>query len=584
MMATRAAQTITRIVRRPRQASWDAGVLTRWVGRHIRWKIILPYALLVIALAAAGNYLATSLVQGSLDERFQNQLVQASRSGSDSLVRHEEAQIEIARSVAFTRGLPDAVTTRDRTFVRGVIQGIAANTGTELIDVLDARGQRVAGILQADAAELDYIPLGAADDPDAWPLVALALQDPDGAKYAQIVQTSAGPVLMTANPILTDGRTSGLVLAGTTLATLAAGIKADAFADVTIYDATGNPIATTFADPAALAIDTAALGSRNSGAFRDSRVIDGRRYDLIYGDLVVRGRAVGHYSVALASDFIFDANSNARWQMTVLFGVGMAVALGVGFLVAGSLTRRIQQLVATAERVAQGDLTARTPVASEDEIGKLGVCLNSMTDRLEGQYMATMRALASAVAGNDPYTIRHSRRVGELAMLLGRHLQGDERMLAQLEIGGYLHDLGHIGIRDSLLLRSDAVDEAVKPFLRSHPHIGAEPDMTKVRGPLADFIGTEAVGVQDRGSPDEPPIVARIVAAADLYDALTADRPERDALPLSSEDALGLMRTWAAGRLLHFGTVEALAQIVPDWERSQGRGSDYAALARKRRE
>jgi HAMP domain-containing protein len=584
-MATQTAHRAARI-RRPARLAWDASALTRWAGSRIRWKIILPYALLVIALAAGGNYLATSLVQGPLDERFQNQLVQAGRAASDSVVRHEEAQLETARSVAFTQGLAPAIEDRDRAFVRGVAESIAVNTRSEFVDVLDTQGNRVAGVVLSDPGTLDYSSVPASDDPGAWPLVALALGDTEGAKYAQIVETTLGPSLMTASPVFDGDDLSGLVLVATSLSTLAAEIKAEALADVTVYDFAGDPIASTLASEVGgeLTVSAEVLTGEGEGVFRDSRVVAGRRYDFVYGELVVRGRLAGYYSVALASDFIFDADSDARWQMTLLFGAGMALALAAGFVVAGSLTRRIRQLVLTAERVTEGDLTARTEVRSQDELGKLGACLNRMTDRLEGQYMATMRALASAVAGSDPYTVRHSFRVGELAVLLGRRLGANDRMLAQLEIGGYLHDIGKIGVRDSALLRSENVQNDLKPFLSSHPHIGSEPEITKVRGPLIDFIGEESVHIGDGGASDETPIVGRIVVVADLYDALTADRHAGEGTSLSSEEALEVMRRWAAGRLLHFGTVEVLAQIVPQWERSQGRGSDYAQLKRERQE
>jgi HD-GYP domain-containing protein (c-di-GMP phosphodiesterase class II) len=257
--------------------------------------------------------------------------------------------------------------------------------------------------------------------------------------------------------------------------------------------------------------------------------------------------------------------------MAVLFTVGMLVVLAVGVIVARSLTRRIQELVASAERVTAGDLTARSEVKSQDELGKLGACLNRMTDRLEGQYMATMRALASAVAGSDPYTLRHSLRVGDLAAKLGRHMGVDERTHAQLEIGGYLHDVGKIGARDSGVLEATHLAPRHREHIDSHPHIGVQAPSTDYDRPVLDFLGhTEA-----HGNGKQAAQVARIVAVADLYDALTADRP--DGLPLTSEEALVVMRA-LTGEALHPGTVEALAEILPGWEREQGRGSDYKAI------
>ncbi|MEX1195524.1 MAG: HD domain-containing phosphohydrolase [Dehalococcoidia bacterium] len=553
-------------------------------AKHIRWKIILPYAVLVAVLAGVQTYVATSLVHDSLDERFENQLLEASRSASDSVVRQEQAHLEVARSVAFTQGLAQAIESGDEARVTSLIHSIAANSRTERIEVLDDSGARVSGVQLTDEATLVYGSTIGTDNPALWPLVTVVLNDDTGRKAAQVIETSTGTMLMTASPAFDGNRRVGMVVVGTSMATIAAEMKADALADVTFYDFGGAPLASTFvldSQQADLSASAAALAPAPNGSqvARESRVIWGRHYDLLFGNLVVEGQSVGYYSAALPSDFIFDAATDTRWQITLIFGAGMAMVLGIGILVARSLTQRIQQLVTSAERVTQGDLTARTDVDSEDELGRLAVCMNRMTARLEGQYMATMRALASAVAGENPYTVRHSRRVGELAMLLGRKMGVDELTLAQLEIGGYLHDIGKIGVRDSGLLDAEELPADQVAFIDSHPHIGLEaPQSNNVSDPLMTFIRGEQSHSHRGGASklDEFGFVGRIVAVADLYDALTADRPAGE--PMEMNEALAVMRAAAAAQLLHFGTVEALSKLVPEWERSQGRGSDYREL------
>lgn len=568
---------VSKATSRPFLPSIDAGALARWPFRQIRWKIILPYAVLVIVLAAAGTHLSTSLLQTSLTERFENQLVEASRVSSDTVVRTEDSHLSIARSVAFTQGLPKAIESNDTATIRNVITALATNNAVERIDVLNVTGARVAGVHLTNPATLTYGPtLG--DDPAAWTLTNLALNDPGGAKYAQIVGTAAGPMLLTASPVFDGERLVGAVLVGTSLQALVDLMKAQALADVTIYDFNGHPIVSTFAPDKTQADLTASMSSLsaagNGQTVRESRTIWSRGYDMVYGELIVQGNAVAYFSAALPSDFIFSAGVSAQWKMTLLFGLAMAAVLGTGFILAGSFTRRIQRLVVTAERVTAGDLTARTSSRSGDELDRLAGCINRMTDRLQGQYMATMRALASAVAGNNPYTVRHSLRVGQLATLLGRQLGVDELTVAQLEIGGYLHDVGKIGVRDTGVIGLDAIAPRDRAFIDTHPHIGIEsPDATGLRNPVMEFIGG---GEGDHsGAPvshDQFAIVGRIVAVADLYDALTADRP--DGPPMTSEEAVIVMRR-TTGKL-HFGTVEALAHVLPQWERSQGRGSDYA--------
>jgi hypothetical protein len=77
--------------------------LLAWPFRHIRWKIVLPYLFLTVLLAVVGSYLATELVTGSLEERFDNQLAEAGRGVSDKVVRKEREHLGLVRAVAFRR-------------------------------------------------------------------------------------------------------------------------------------------------------------------------------------------------------------------------------------------------------------------------------------------------------------------------------------------------------------------------------------------------------------------------------------------------------------------------------------------------
>ena len=88
-----------------------------WPFRHIRWKIVLPYAFLTVVLATAGSYVATHLVTGSLSERFDNQLAEAGRVVADAVVRKERDHLETVRAVAYTEGVPEAIRAADRAAV-----------------------------------------------------------------------------------------------------------------------------------------------------------------------------------------------------------------------------------------------------------------------------------------------------------------------------------------------------------------------------------------------------------------------------------------------------------------------------------
>src|SRR3990172_9939520 len=291
--------------------------LLLWPFRHIRWKIVLPYAFLTVLLAVTGSYLATELVTGSLEERFDNQRAEAGRGVSDKVVRKEREHLETVRAVAFTDGVAAAVQADDKVAVNALVQPIAANAGVERVEVLDVQGNRLTAMQLTDARSLTYEQLSDADTPGEWPLVRRVIEgesDQQGDKYAQIIETSEGFVLYTAGPVYSDTGTAGVVLVGTTLESFVAHSKAEALADVTVYDFTGNPLASTFAvdeaaspEEANLDVPAPTLDDSIEGvAVREQRSLFSRNYDLLYGRLELRGQVVGLYSVGLPTAFIFN--------------------------------------------------------------------------------------------------------------------------------------------------------------------------------------------------------------------------------------------------------------------------------------
>ena len=564
---------------RPQTAwSWVRRVLL-YPARHIRWKIIAPYAVLTLILAAAGTFIATRLVTSSLQDRFNNQLAEAARVTSDSVVRRERQHLQVVRGVAFTDGVASAIEAGNRDDLALLVEPVAANNKAERVEVLDARGQSVLGVQMEDSKSVQYEPLSETGGRSSWPIVQSVLDgqtDALGDKFAQIVQTADGYALYTAGPIFQQGRLVGVVLVGSLLDSFLPVAKGEALADITIYDFDGTPIATTFAtagdeNEADLTPDEGVLAQfRAPTAIRESKALFGRGFDLLYGDLVIRDQVVGVYSVALPTSFIMSAGGSTRWQMGLLFSVAIAAVLFTGWLLARSLTNPLFKLVATARVVAAGDLTARSAVRTADEIGVLAGTFDDMTGRLQRQHLATIRALTSAIDARDPYTAGHSARVGQLAVELGAALGLPESQLQDLEIGGYLHDTGKIGVRDAVLLKAGSLTAEEQEMIERHPGVGL--DILKAVDLSPDviaFISGHHEKLDGSGYPnslksEELSIIARIAAVADIYDALTTDRPYLGATTV--QQALDILRHEVTAGRLDAQVVATLVQIVPRWE------------------
>jgi len=541
-------------------------------ARNIRWRIIAPYAGLTIALAIAGTYLTTRLVGGSLDERFNNQLAEAGRVASDALVRRERAHLETVRAIAYTDGVGAATASRAPFEVARLVQPVVSNAGVERVEVLDADGRRLYGAQLTDSASRTYESIVEPENRFAWESVrnVIGLQgDALGDKFSEIVDVGDGSVLYTAAPIYDGDRVVGAVLAGTRLETFVADAKLEALADVTIYDRSGAPAASTFGEDAPHA-SALALSSLDQ-PLREHQSLFGRDFDLLYGTLALRGRPVAAYSVALPSDFIFSAQDDTRTQMAILFTAGMAIALAIGWLISKTLTDPVSRLVAAANAVSGGDLSARSGVRGFDEIGVLGRAFDEMTERLQRQLLSTVRALTSAIDARDPYTLGHSMRVGQLAVALGRELDLPDATLQHLEIGGYLHDIGKIGVRDNVLLKPASLTPAERDAIERHPRIGLDIlEHVELAPEVLEFVGGHHEKLDGSGYPahrhgDAIGMVARIATVADIYDALTTDRPYRPAM--TPHRALDILHDEVAEGRVDGRVVATLERIMPWWER-----------------
>ena len=164
-----------------------------------------------------------------------------------------------------------------------------------------------------------------------------------------------------------------------------------------------------------------------------------------------------------------------------------------------------------------------------------------LASKLESHYMKTIEALTSALEARDPYTQAHTSRIRELSTGLAIALQVPEDVLQSVRLGSILHDVGKIGISDSILLKQGPLSDEEWEEMRQHPLIGERmlrnvdflaPARPVVRHHHERWDGQ---GYPDRLRGERIPLAARIVAVCDAYDAMTSDRPYRSAM--SIEDA-----------------------------------------------
>jgi len=152
------------------------------------------------------------------------------------------------------------------------------------------------------------------------------------------------------------------------------------------------------------------------------------------------------------------------------------------------------------------------------------------------QLMGILFALAKALEARDDNTSSHSLNVTRYSMLLGQYLGLDEEELRILKQGALLHDLGKIGIPDDILKKPGGLDEAEFEIIKKHPMLTSEIlDTLETSDHFSAIARSHHERWDGKGYPDglngeSIPLLARIVAIADAWDAMTSDRVYRDAM------------------------------------------------------
>jgi len=239
-----------------------------------------------------------------------------------------------------------------------------------------------------------------------------------------------------------------------------------------------------------------------------------------------------------------------RRQTLYISLLAAALVLLIGFYFAEKLTRPVRELAAGAHRIAAGDFSQRVKVPGRTELGQLGVSFNQMTDQVERYigdlqssadenhelFLGTVKALAAAIDGKDPYTRGHSERVSRFSVATAQGLGLPESEIEQIRVSALLHDIGKIGIDDNVLKKPAALTDSEFELMKTHPQKGYK-IMSQIPA-MRDFLPgmymhhemINGGGYPQGLSGDEIPMQARVVSVADTFDAMTTERPYQRAM------------------------------------------------------
>jgi HD-GYP domain-containing protein (c-di-GMP phosphodiesterase class II) len=257
-----------------------------------------------------------------------------------------------------------------------------------------------------------------------------------------------------------------------------------------------------------------------AGEIRDLRVPVGHG---IVGSVAASGQA----------ELVNDVAADPRWRGNDPRGFHTRAILTVPLRVRGSVIGVLQLLNPVGrERFTEEDLQRMTLFA-----GVLAPPLQNarLYEAQERQFLKMVTALAETLDKKDPYTGGHVRRVVSYSMLIGAELGLGRGQLKELWLAATLHDIGKIGVPDRILGKPAPLDAEEVELMKKHPVYGAEIVSHLANPSVLVGVRNHHERIDGRGYPDglrddELPLVARIIAVADTFDAMTTSRPYRSGL------------------------------------------------------
>ena len=513
----------------------------------LRAKIVGPFVLIVALIGTIGTAAVTALVTSEAVAEFNGSLLRASLLANDHLSLVEAARLTTLRAAAATTGVPEATTSHDTAALQRLLTPVVANAAVPslLLRMLDQQGKQVI-VLGPDGPVTSQSSSGDFVSEPAVAAVLAGRSDAQGDKYVFLRTEAAGTILYWIGPIRgLAGQVVGAALVGEPLAAIASGIRSSGLEQLSFYTTNGDVL------PSSLS-PTVAVPAATRGQVQPDRPATfgqpsgGQTYMNLLSDWTMRKVRLGYLAVALNTAQMQAGLDQLRLLMLFLFSVSALITLLIGLMLSGAITRPVQRLVGAMGAVAAGDLSQRAPAGPSDEIGYLGKVFNLMTiglqektQALEDTYFAAIEALARAIDARDPYTYGHSARVAAFSLEIADQLGYPKDKREGLRRAALLHDIGKIGIEDHILRKAGALNYLEAKQMRTHPIIGHEmlKDVPFLHSSLSGIRHHherwDGAGYPDTLSGETIPLQVRILSVADVFDALTSDRPYRPAMSVA---------------------------------------------------
>ncbi len=338
---------------------------------------------------------------------------------------------------------------------------------------------------------------------------------------------------------------------GKTLDTLTKEMRAKTLGQIILYSESGEVLSSTFLEPQTISQELSAevFSFQDEESYRSNP--PRREYDfedLTYRELLgsweIRGGTnIGIMGVSLAQNALITATLPTRLGIIALISLSTFLIIIVGSKLARIITVPIIELVSASKEITEGNLSVQIDPKTNDEIALLAENFNFMAESLEksqnnltSAYDETLSGWSLALELKDMETEGHTQRVTNMTVEFSRAYGIPEEEIIHIRRGAILHDIGKMGVPDSILQKPDKLTEEEWIIMRKHPenayHMLKNIEYLK---PALDIPYCHHERWDGNGYPrglkgEEIPIAARLFSIVDAWDALSTNRPYRKGL------------------------------------------------------
>lgn len=344
----------------------------------LRWKILIPFAALSLLYGASGTYVFSRGTAAEAQARLTARLRDVTTLAIDAIEQRQFGLVRVARQVARTEGVPDAVARGDGTALRRLVLPAALNARPSLVVVADARGIALLDVRSEGAVEPR---IEAGTDWTAVPLIREAVGTREGRLSdlsAAFVRQGEFSYLAVAAPIgLGGGTTVGVALVGHRLDAVLGDLEGLTKSELSLTAPDGHVLAGVPVPP------------RRPSAAAPVQVqarLAGRAVALLYTALTIDEKRAGTLAVALPSASGLGALGREAWKIAFLAMAALGGVFVAGVWVARSIAHPLGRLLHSTHALQRRELGHRAHVDRRDEVGELAGSFNQMAEELEASH------------------------------------------------------------------------------------------------------------------------------------------------------------------------------------------------------